>query len=86
MRKSCSVASRQRVQKKSVLTLHIPITLTPTIRRFVVDITHEVREIRLSQLLPDRRVLAGVIPVVVRVSQQERSEGVVCRLTVARAV
>ena len=48
-----------------------PITLTPSIWRLVVDIADEIGQVGVTQLLTDRRVLAGVIPVVVDVPQQQ---------------
>ena len=53
---------------------------------FVVDITDEIGQIGVTQLLANRRVLTGVKPVVVDVAQQQRAERVVGWFAVARAI
>jgi hypothetical protein len=45
-------------------------TSTPSVWCFLVDIANEIGQVGVTQLLADRRVLAGVIPVVIDVPQQ----------------
>ncbi len=52
------------------------------VRRLVIDIPDELWQVSVSEHLPNRRILAGMIPVVVNDTLEQIASGVVCLLVI----
>jgi hypothetical protein len=53
-----------------------------TVRGLVIDIADELWQVGVSEQLPNRYILAGVIPVVVDDTLEQVASGVVCLLVI----